>query len=86
MSKTAPLYDDTHALIVDKQIELKKKHKISVKIADVIDMLVKNNIHKIGEYIGFKSDDDTKKDTKDNVKQNGIEGEERVVRRVEKQL
>lgn len=58
MSKTAPIPDDVHALIVDKQTELKRKYKISVKISDIIAVLVKNNIHKVGKYFGLKNDEE----------------------------
>lgn len=58
MSKTAPIPDDVHALIIDKQTELKRRHKISVKISDIIALVMKNNIHKVGRYLGLKSDEE----------------------------
>ena len=59
MSKTAPIPGDIHALIIDKQTELKKRHKIYVKISDIIALVMKNNIHKVGEYLGFKNDEES---------------------------
>lgn len=58
MSKTAPIPDDIHALIIDKQTELKRRHKISVKISDIIALVMKNNIHKVGRYLGLRSDEE----------------------------
>lgn len=58
MSKTAPIPDDVHALIVDKQTELKRKHKISVKISDIIAVVMKNNIHKVGKYLGLNNEEE----------------------------
>lgn len=57
MSKTAPIPDDVHTLIIDKQAELKKKHKITVKISDIIALVMKNNINKVGKYLGLKSEE-----------------------------
>ena len=51
MSKTAPIPDDIHELIVDKQIELKRKHKISLKISDIIAACVKDSINKMGKLV-----------------------------------
>ena len=76
MSKTAPIQDDVHALIVDKQLELKRRYKVSVKIADIIAMLVKNNINKVGEYLGFKNDEESKKDISNNIKQKSLDEKE----------
>ena len=57
MSKTAPIPDDVHALILDKQTELKRKHKITVKIADLIAMYVKHSVKKTEVLLGLKTDD-----------------------------
>ena len=76
MSKTAPIQDDVHALIVDKQLELKRRYKVSVKIADIIAILVKNNINKVGEYLGFKNDEESKKDISNNIKQKNLDEKE----------
>lgn len=70
MSKTAPIPDDVHALIIDKQTELKRKYKISVKISDIIAVVMKNNIHKIGKYLGLKNDEGS--DVKNNIRQDII--------------
>lgn len=79
MSKTAQIPDDVHTLIIDKQIELKRRHRVSVKISDIIAIVMKNNIHKVGEYLGLvnKEEKDIKQDIKqditDDTKQNVIE-------------
>lgn len=77
MSKTAPIPDDVHALIIDKQTELKRRHKISVKISDIIAIVMKNNIHKVGAYLGLKSEE--KSDVVDDIgikNKNGNDTEE----------
>lgn len=70
MSKTAPIPDDIHTLITDKQRELKKKHKITVKISDIIALVMKNNINKVGKYLGLQSEeksDDTSESGQHNM-------------------
>lgn len=67
MSKTAPIPDDVHALIVDKQIELRRRYKVNVKISDIIAVVIKNNIDKVGEYFGLKSNDEDE-DKKQDIK------------------
>lgn len=57
MSKTAPISDDIHALIIDKQTELKRKHKITVKISDLIAMYVIHGVKKTEKLLGLKSDE-----------------------------
>jgi len=79
MAKTASIPDDAHALIVEKQREIKAKHKISVNISDIIDIMVKKNIHKLTEYLGIKESNDgsdgsevmvqNSSKTKDNIKE-----------------
>lgn len=55
MARTVSIPDDIHALVVDKQLEIKRKYKMTVRISDIIALIVKNNIDKIGEYLGLKS-------------------------------
>lgn len=59
MSKTAPIHDDTHALIIDKQTELKRKHKITVKISDLIAIYVKYGVKKTEKLLGLKSEEES---------------------------
>lgn len=59
MSKTAPIPDDIHALIIDKQTELKRKHKITVKISDLIAMYVRYGVKKTEKLLGLKSDEES---------------------------
>ena len=75
MSKTAPIPDDVHALIIDKQTELKRRYRISVKISDIIAIVVKNNIHKVGRYLGLKNDEMS--DVKNETRQGIIDGTEK---------
>lgn len=75
MSKTAPIPDDIHALIIDKQTELKRKYRISVKISDIIAVVMKNNIHKIGKYLGLKNDEES--DVRDEKRQGIINDPEK---------
>lgn len=55
MSKTAPINDDVHALIVDKQTELKRKYKVIVKISDLIALYVRHGVDATEELLGFKA-------------------------------
>lgn len=59
MSKTAPIHDDIHALIIDKQTELKRKHKITVKISDLIAIYVKYGVMKTEKLLGLKSEEES---------------------------
>lgn len=59
MSKTAPIPDDIHALIVDKQTELKRKHKITVKISDLIAIYVRYGVEKTEKLLGLKNDEES---------------------------
>lgn len=75
MSKTAPILDQTHALIVNKQKELKKKYRVTMKISDIIDVLVTKNIHKLENFMGMNvekekvvSSDDRKEGSKSSGK------------------
>ncbi len=66
MSKTAPIPDDIHALIIDKQTELKRKHKITVKISDLIAMYVRYGVKKTEKLLGLKSEEEL--DVTDDIK------------------
>lgn len=57
MSKTAPIHDDIHALIIDKQTELKRKYRITVKISDLIAIYVRHGIDKTEKLLGLKIDE-----------------------------
>lgn len=74
MSKTAPIPDDVHALIIDKQAELKKKHKITVKIADLIAIYVRHGMEATEELLGFKNKE--KPNITDKTAQNDIHNQE----------
>jgi len=79
MSKTVPLQEDIHALIVNKQKELKRKRNITVRISDLLAMYVKYGIEKTEKLLGLIEDendviDGTKQNGGDGVKQNGVDG------------
>lgn len=59
MSKTASIPDDAHTLILDKQRELKKKYKITVKISDLIAMYIKDSIRRTEKLLGLKSEEES---------------------------
>ena len=53
MSKTAPILDHTHTLIIDKQCEMKRKHRVTMRISDIIDVIITKNIHMLEKYMGI---------------------------------
>lgn len=55
MSKTAPIPDDIHELIINKQTEMRKKHKISVKISDLIAACVVDSIKRAERFFGVNT-------------------------------
>lgn len=78
MSKTAQLDDDVHALIVDKQKELKRRRSVTVKISDLIAMYVKHGVNKTEELLGYKTElnDDNKPNDIDGDKQGTVDSPE----------
>jgi hypothetical protein len=47
MPKTVALTDDTHTLITEKKLELFRKYRITVKIADIVDAAIKYGINNV---------------------------------------
>lgn len=47
MSKTVAISDDIHILITEKQLELFKKYRVSVKIADLTEAAIKYGINNV---------------------------------------
>ena len=47
MPKTVAISDDIHILITEKQLELFKKHRISVKISDITEVAIKYGIDNV---------------------------------------
>lgn len=47
MSKTVAISDDIHILITEKQLELFKKYRISVKISDITEAAIKYGIDNV---------------------------------------
>jgi len=82
VSKTAPIPDDIHALIIDKQTELKRKYKITVKISDLIAIYVRYGIKKTEKLLGLKCEEESDIiETKEKPKViNVIETEEGMAR------
>lgn len=59
-TKTAPILDQTHALIVNKQLEMKKKHRMTMRISDIIDVIITKNIHKLERYMGINMEQENR--------------------------
>lgn len=57
MPKTVPLNDYAHALIVNKQKELKKRRNITVRISDFLAMYVKYGVENTEKLLGFRDDE-----------------------------
>lgn len=79
MSKTAPISDDTHALIIDKQTELKRKHKITVKISDLIAIYVRHGVKKTEKLLGLKSEEESDVNDIKIKNENGNDTEENAM-------
>ena len=47
MPKTVAISDDVHILIIEKQLELFKKYRVSVKIADLTEAAIKHGIENV---------------------------------------
>lgn len=57
MSKTAPLSEEAHMLIVEKQLEILKKYGVNVRIYDILDVIVRNYISEADRLLGFKGNE-----------------------------
>jgi hypothetical protein len=47
MPRTVGISDSMHTLVREKKLELFKKYKITVKIADIVDAAIKNGINSV---------------------------------------
>ncbi len=65
MTKTSPIPDDAHAILIRQQEELKRKYKIIVRISDLIAMYIKDGAKRTEKLLGIG-----KKDEDDNVSHN----------------
>lgn len=72
MSKTAPIQDDIHELIVDKQTEMRRKYKINVKISDIIAACVKDSIKRAERFFGVNVDKDINAKEDVNIEKNDV--------------
>lgn len=46
MSKTAFIEDDIHQMVLDKQKEIKQKYGVDIRISDVVNKTLRENISK----------------------------------------
>jgi hypothetical protein len=46
--------DETHMIVEEKKIELRKKYHIKFDMGDIADVIIKNNINNVEEYLGLK--------------------------------
>lgn len=53
MSKTVAISDDAHSVITKKQEEIYKKYRVKVRISDLVNVIVINNIDKAEELLGI---------------------------------
>lgn len=51
MSKTVAISDEVHILISKKQLDMREKYKIYLKISDIANFILKNNIDKLEDII-----------------------------------
>jgi hypothetical protein len=65
-TKTAPILEQTHTLIIDKQKEMKKKYRVTMNISDIIDVIITENIHMLEKYMGINVE---KEDIDDDAKE-----------------
>lgn len=54
MTKTVAISDDIHIRVVEKQVELRKKHR-DFKISEIVDMAIESGIDNIEKVIESKS-------------------------------
>lgn len=57
MSKTVPISDEVHGLIIKKQEELEKDYKVTMKISDIIGDVVQRHIEELIPELGLKKMD-----------------------------
>ena len=64
MTKTSPIPDDAHAILIGQQEELKRKYKIIVRISDLIAMYIKDGAKRTEKLLGIgeKHEDDNVSD------------------------
>lgn len=51
MSKTVAISDEVHILISKKQLDMREKYKIYLKISDIANFILKDNIDKLEDII-----------------------------------
>lgn len=44
MSKTVQIEDNIHNMIIDKRKEIKERYKVELKISDIVNKILENNI------------------------------------------
>lgn len=49
--KTLAISEEVHFLIAKKQLEIREKYKIHIKISDIANFILKNNIDQIEDIL-----------------------------------
>lgn len=75
MSKTVAISEDTHLLIVKKQTEIFEKYRVSVRISDLANTILRKFIDRAEEVLGLRGEDESQLSVVDNVetRKNGSE-------------
>lgn len=58
MPKTSPIPDDAHEIVRNQQKELKRKHKIIIRISDLIALYIKDGAKRTEKLLGIKSEEE----------------------------
>lgn len=67
MTKTVAIDDDVHMLVYEKQLDIKKRYGINLKISFIINSILRNYIDKLEEILK-----DELCNTSPNIKNVGI--------------
>ncbi len=60
MGKTIAISEDIHALVIKKQAEIFEKYRVTIRISDLTDIILKNCIDKSEELLGLNDGDKVK--------------------------
>jgi hypothetical protein len=50
------IHDNMHALIVDKQQEIRNRYKIYISISDIVTVIIENGIDNIEKLLGLENE------------------------------
>lgn len=59
MGKTVAISEDVHSLVVKKKEEIFNKYRVTIRISDLTDIVLKNCIGKSEELLGLNKKDET---------------------------